>query len=182
MMHMVGYFAKSSAIPPDWSGPRLADLCSVSTCLGRAPDGWFECWKHNELGFFNTIVDARSVLPSDSRVFVMFAYRLLGQRFVAGRHEVLEVPVLPVELLPPGFTTLGFDVVNKSQPCAFFECSPLSCNDLAKLYKVNRYCLLSTLAEAMVIAERFSREEPEPGPYYVFEVFREHGVRASAEA
>jgi hypothetical protein len=38
---------------------------------------------------------------------------------------------------------------------------------------VNQYCLIDTLEEAIAAAVRFSKEEPEPGPYYVVEVLRE---------
>jgi hypothetical protein len=67
---------------------------------------------------------------------------------------------------------LGFDAVSKSIS-AFFECSPLSCNNMAAEAPVNRFCLLETLAEAMALAEHCSRGEGEPGPYYVLEVLRE---------
>jgi hypothetical protein len=43
----------------------------------------------------------------------------------------------------------------------------------AHIAGVNRYCLMGTVNEAVMLAERFSIEEPEPGPYYVIEVLRE---------
>jgi hypothetical protein len=78
-----------------------------------------------------------------------------------------------VEPLPPSFISIGFDAVSKSTS-DFFECSPLSCNHMAAhIAGVNRYCLMDTLNEAVMLAERFSIEEPERGPYYVIEVLRE---------
>jgi hypothetical protein len=75
--------------------------------------------------------------------------------------------------MPYGFMSLGFDVVNKTVS-AFFECSPLSCNGMANEVAVNRFCLVEDLVEAIALADRFSRDEPEPGPYYVLDVLRAH--------
>ena len=54
------------------------------------------------------------------------------------------------------------------------ECSPLSCNGLAAEFEINEFCLLPSLDQAVDAAERFSREQPEPGDYYVVEVLEEH--------
>ena len=54
-----------------------------------------------------------------------------------------------------------------------FECSPLSCNGLATEVPVNRACLLDSLEEAVALARRCAREQPEPGSYFVVEVWRE---------
>jgi hypothetical protein len=89
-----------------------------------------------------------------------------------GKAEALIVPRLPVEPLPASFVSLGFDAVSKSV-ASFFECSLLSCNSMAAEMPVNRFCLLDTLEEAMALAERCSRGEAEPGPYYVLEVLRD---------
>jgi hypothetical protein len=78
-----------------------------------------------------------------------------------------------VEPLPPSFISIGFDAVSKSTS-DFFECSPLSCNHMAaQIAGVNRYCLMNTVDEDVELAERFSIDGPEPGPYYVIEVLRE---------
>lgn len=61
----------------------------------------------------------------------------------------------------------------------FFECSPLSCNNMAKEFAVNRHCLVDDLDQAGSVAERFAVEEPEPGPYYVIEVWREGSEKRS---
>ena len=169
----VGYFPKHTAVPADWSGPpHVSEICSVSTCLNAAPQGWIDHWLHNDWGFFNTRVDAGLVIPSGSRRFTIHAYRLLPVRFVHGQPERLTIEELPVEPAPAAFVSLGFDVVNKVYS-AFFECSPLSCNGLAGEVPVNQFCLIDNLDRATALAERFSREEPEPGPYYVLEVLRD---------
>jgi hypothetical protein len=129
-------------------------------------------WLHNEWGFFDTWTDARRVAPSKFDGFAMFAYRLLPARFKHGRTSSLTIRDFPVDRLPAGFVSLGFDVVSMDASSSF-ECSPLSCNGLAGEVAVNRYCLVEDLGEAMALADRFSREEPEPGPYYVLEVLRQ---------
>lgn len=74
---------------------------------------------------------------------------------------------------PPGsgFESLGFDVVSKSV-CDFFECSPLSCNGEAAAFSANAHCLYIAFDDAVAAAKVFSKEEPEPGPYYIARVLR----------
>ena len=149
----------------------VTEICSVSDCIATSPEGWIDRWLHNEWGFFNTQVDAQLVVPSGSDGFAIFAYRLFPVEFANGMTKRLAIGDLPVEPPPPGFRSLGFDVVDKTCS-AFFECPPLSCNGTANAVDVNRYCIVENLVEAIALAERFSRDEPEPGPYYVLDVLR----------
>ena len=107
--------------------------------------------------------------PADG--FAVFAYRLHPVQFAKGQIQHIVIDELSVEPLPAGFESLGFDIVSKSIS-AYFECSPLSCNGMANEVPVNRFCLVDGLDQAVSLAERFSREEPEPGPYYVLDVQR----------
>jgi hypothetical protein len=174
-LQLAGYFPKTTAVPPGWmASDRVEEMCSVSQCINSGPDGWIDKWLHNELGFFNTRSDAVAVTMGDAGSFEIFAYRLLPLRFNEGKAEAVTIPQLQVESLPPNFVTLGFDAVSKSVS-SFFECSPLSCNNMAAELPVNRFCLLETLEEAVALAERCSSGEGEPGPYYVLEVLREPG-------
>ena len=166
---LVGYFAKPTKVPKDWTPSSVSEMCSVSNCLNPAPEGWVEYWRHNDLGFFDTREAAWSILPEGAKDFRLFAYRLLPVRYVQEKAEPFELALGNVAALTPEFTSLGFDVVNKTYS-AFFECSPLSCNGMANEVAVNQFCLLATLDEAIAFAERCAREEPEPGPFYVIEV------------
>ena len=86
------------------------------------------------------------------------------------------MPTLPCKLPGSDFEPLGFDVVSKSIT-DFFECSPLSCNGKATTFSVNAHCLFDALEDAIAAAEAFSKEEPEPGPYYVARVLRRRRAR-----
>ena len=90
-------------------------------------------------------------------------------RYEREKEEAFEVITPEVEPLSADFVSLGFDVVNKTNG-PFFECSPLSCNGMAKEVRVNQFCLLETPEQAVAFARRCASEEPEPGPYYVLEV------------
>lgn len=181
-LKLVGYFAKRSASPEAWrewctgSVPTstVREICSVSNCLTGAPEGWVERWLHNDLAFFNTVADALSVVPPGESGFSLFAYRLLPRRFTKGEAVDLALPTLPVQPFPASFRSLGFDVVSKSMvdSVPYFACSPLSCNGMAAEVRVNAYCLLDSLETAIDVATDLSRDQPEPGDYFVLDVLR----------
>jgi hypothetical protein len=50
---------------------------------------------------------------------------------------------------------------------------------MAEEIPVNRACLIGSLEEALKLAQRFDREAPEPGPYFVVRVMRRVLARAS---
>jgi hypothetical protein len=168
----VGYFPKNTAVPADWNvNERVKEICSVSDCVSSSPPGWIDHWLHNDWGFFNSAEDARRVVPSGSTGFSLFAYRLLTVRFVHGEAEPLNMEDPATQPIDASYISLGFDAVSKSVS-SFFECSPLSCNSMASEVPVNEFCLIDGLEQAISLAERFSREEPEAGPYYILEVLR----------
>jgi len=181
-LQLVGYFPKKSEVPKEWSASRaVSQICSVSHCIASAPPGWIDHWQHNEWGFFNTPMDARSVVPSGADGFSMFAYRLLPVRFIDAGNERLGIDELPVEPLTSEVISLGFDVTNKDVCSTVFGCSPLSCTSMAQEIPVNQFCLLHDLKQAVEVAERFSRGECEPGPYYVLEVLRQLSSSSSGD-
>jgi hypothetical protein len=175
-----GYFAKRVMPTPDWlDATAVREICSVSDCISPAPEGWIHHWLHNEFGWFNRVSDARAVVPPDlNAAFRLFAYRIYPQIFRAGARHTLDIPsdVHP-DAIPPAFESIGFDSVNKSMESVLgFECSPLSCNAMAKEIETNDRCLLATLDAAIAAATRFSIEQPEPGDYYVIEVLETRQV------
>jgi hypothetical protein len=130
-----------------------------------------------------------SIEPGREADYTAFAYELFPLEFTT--HGVQHVPVdrilnTDTQLLPKGpppeFQFIGFDVVSGrratdategfSATMVGFDSSPLSSNMMATEYTVNRYCLIDHWEDAVSVADRFGREEPEPGPYYVFKVWR----------
>jgi hypothetical protein len=173
-MILAGYFARRIVPKPDsLEAPRVREICSVSECISAGADGWISAWRHNRLGWFNSVEDAISVVPADQRgAFRLFAYRMCPESFRGRTRVAFALPddVEP-EPLPAGFRSIGFDSASRSSwDSLSLECSPLSCNGLAAELLVNEHCLFPTLDAAMAAAERFAVEQPEPGDYYVVEV------------
>lgn len=169
-----GYFVKHTEAKPDWlQTSHVIEICSVSNCISSPPEGWIEHWIHNELGWFNCVSDAISVVPASQRAeYRVFAYRLYPKIFRKG-NRVRLAPSFDVrpDPIPETFRSLGFDSVSKSMESILgFECSPLSCNSMAAEYHANEFCLFPSLEAAIIGAERFSIEQPEPGDYYIVEV------------
>ena len=171
-LKLAGYFPKRVEPRPAWLDvPEVTEVCSVSHCISPGPEGWVDRWLHNDLAFFDSPDLALRVSPGGGKGFRIFAYRIGSTRYRNGLAEAWEWPLRKAVLLAPGFGSLGFDVVSKSLDSGLgFECSPLSCNRMAKEIGVNDHCLLDVLTEAVAVAQEFSTHEPEPGPYYVVEV------------
>jgi len=167
-----GYFAKRVALRPEFiSAPHVREICSVSNCISSGPDDWLESWRHNELGWFNSIADALSVVPGEPRdLYRLFAYRVTPHFHCGGaRLDIALPPDIRPHTIPPDFVVRGFDAVSRSIDYAtWFEHSPLSCNHRAAELDVNEFCLFSSLDAAVAAADTFSVEQPEP--YYVVEV------------
>jgi len=173
-MILAGYFARRIASKPDaLQAPGVREICSVSECISSGADGWISAWRHNRLGWFNSVDDAISALPADQRgAFRLFAYRMRPEIFRSRTRMAFTLPDdVDPEPLPAGFHSIGFDSASRSSwDSLSLECSPLSCNGLAVALPVNEHCLFPTLDAAIAGAERFAAEQPEPGDYYVVEV------------
>jgi len=171
----IGYFPKRTARRPHWlEAPGVAEVCSVSSCVSSGPDDWVQRWQHNALWVYDSPALAWSAVPRDARdEFDLYAYRLYPVEWVAGVPRPLAIPALPaLEPLDASFECLGCDVVSRSAGTSF-ECSPLSCNSMAREHPVNRYCLLDDPATAFRLAGEFEGGGGEPGPYCVVEVWRQ---------
>ena len=177
-----GYLIKRVELNPYWlQGSGVLEVCSVSNCISRPPEGWIDRWLHNELGWFNRIADAMSVAPAGQQgTYRLFAYRVYPEVFRPGGRAPFSVPAdVRPEPIPASFRSLGFDTVNKSMEATLgFECSPLSCNAMALECAVNECCLFSSLEAALAGADRFAAEQPEPGDYYVIEVLEDRHAAA----
>jgi hypothetical protein len=84
--HFCGYFPKKKTPRPEgYDLPGVVDIASVSNCVAGGPEDWIKSWTFNELGFFDDVEIAESVVPvSDRSQFEVYAYELLDQRFDGG--------------------------------------------------------------------------------------------------
>lgn len=174
---LIGYFAKRTLKnPADFKTKGVEEVCSVSTCLSKAPEGWLEHSLHNELGIYDTPELAIYVVPEPVRhEFELFAYRIFPFQFINGQMQPFAPPELPVEPLSLSFERLGYDVVNRDRN-GNFECSPLSCNHMATHFSVTRLCLLKDADVAFGLATGLKKGQCKPGPYFVIEVWRRKTV------
>lgn len=155
-----GYFLKRVARRPACvNAAGVKEVCSVSDCISSSPDGWLQRWRHNGFGWFNSIADAMSVVPTAERsLYRLFAYRVDPFVYRQGLRADFVVPsdVHP-DPIGPAFIERGFDAANKSLESVLgLECSPLSCNDLAAEMSANAFCLFPTHEAALTGAQAFS--------------------------
>lgn len=181
----IGFLPKRiTPVPRDWvQNPVVTHVRSVSVCecLAKMPDRWIDHWIHNDVGHFNTEADAWSVVPqADRDQYELLACRLFMREFDDGHIKPLAWPptneggcssvAIADEPNLSGWQRVGYDLCGRTG--AFFECSPLSCNGAAAEYRVNRWCLIDVLAEAIAVGLAFSRlpQAWEPGKYFLIEV------------
>jgi len=178
-----GFFVKQiRSTPAGMDLPGVREICSVSQCISPGPEHWIELWLHNDWGWFNRVADALRAIPSGQQsTYRLFAYRMHPEVITAAGRMPLVVPgnVRPVPI-SGDFRSLGFDSVSRSMETSLgLDCSPLSCNSMARQLHVNACCLFHSLETALAGATRFAIEQPEPGDYYVVEVleadFRTNG-------
>jgi hypothetical protein len=171
---LIGYAPKKTQRHVEWL-PQVDEIASASDCISGGP-GWdVTNWSHNNYWLYSTRALATDILPDsaweESHSYEMYAFKLFP--IVVDQGQIQDAPVQVEEVEPLDETSefLGYDAVSRSQGNSF-ECSPLSCNSAANEMKTNRYCLFSTLEEALAGAQKFSSQPYEPGPYYVVEVYR----------
>jgi len=183
-LQFLGYGVRCTDVPRGWATntPVAVDeICSVSDCVNSRPEGWVERWDYNSACCYET-EEAATRTAEGRPGFRLLAYALVMVRLNEKDDEIAVdldailppgLPALPAEPVPDGLAVLGYDVVSKQGANYMdFECSPLSCCGLAGEVPVNRYCLLDDFGTALRVAQRWDREEPEPGPYYVVQVLR----------
>lgn len=195
----VGYFPKITVQNSDLKDENgstgmknkvVEEICSVSECISEAPEGWVDKWKHNDLGFYDTEESALSVISDKKEKYDLYAYKLYPVKFEEDKVIKIKIDSNAVEHLK-AYEFIGYDVVSSSEG-HYFECSPLSCNDACEIFPVNRYCLIQDFNDALECCRKISEENTgakvskrpdgvheyrgkwEPGPYYVFQVFRKN--------
>jgi hypothetical protein len=164
----VGYMAKRVHERPDWiNAPHIADIYSVSGCVSEDFTDYIRYWKHNGYWLFNSPEVIQNIARENSIVLdgmTLFYYEAHEMEFDAEEWTAYTPdPTFPTDVTPPSCKNLeGFDVVtfySGTSP----ECSPLSCNSLAKgpakirygpgseqvnAPLFNSHCLLASFEEA----------------------------------
>jgi hypothetical protein len=150
----------------------VQEICSVSECISKGPANWIQRWTHNTLGLYNSEEKAVSVIDDASWRYDLYAYELFPFSCLDQEQTAIEL-THDIGQVPTGYEFLGYDIVSRSSS-DFFECSPLSCNHAASAYVTNAHCLIDDEADAYQALLSMSKPDSgvEPGPYYLFRVYR----------
>jgi len=177
-MTPAGYMAKYIDKKPEWlKAYGVADIYSVSGCMSAMFADYIKFWKHNGYWFFDT-PDMIEQLARDNGLDIsaalFFYYEVYEKQYDESARTWCEFeasPKLATSVRVPAARQLeGYDVVSFSMGNAP-ECSPLSCNGLAKSLLVNNHCLLPSFEEARAQLEAGSFDNSEPGPFRIFAVY-----------
>jgi len=174
----VGYMAKRVVERPDWLGAtQVSDVYSVSGCVSEEFADYIDCWKHNGYWLFDSpemireVARDKVVSLEGAKLFYYEAYEMEFDEKRMGWGSFAADSDLKTNVAVPEVMTLeGFDLVTfygQTSP----ECSPLSCNSLAKEVPTNEHCLVGTFEEAKASLEAGKFSGAEPGPYRIFAVY-----------
>jgi hypothetical protein len=176
-MVAAGYMAKRVHTHPDWLGERVADVYSVGRCVSEPFADYMNYWKHNGYWLFDSpeiIQQLAREHAIDLDGTTLFFYEVYELEFA--EDERRWVPFTPEAAFPtsvalPADKTLeGYDVVSfyaRTTP----ECSPLSCNGLAREIETNAHCLLGSFERAQALLNDGAFTRSEPGPFRIFAVY-----------
>ncbi len=173
-----GYMAKRVMKRPDWlDALNVDDIHSVSNCMSDDFADYINYWQHNGFWLFDS-PDVIRRLAAENAIDIegtrLFYYEVHEYQFdeKAGSWEPFAAdPFFPLNVEKPAAAEPeGYDVVT-FQAGNSPECSPLSCNGLAKEIATNRHCLLSSFEKAKGFLEHGKFVNCEPGPYRIFAVY-----------
>lgn len=174
----IGYMSKRVVARPDWlKSKSVIDVYSLSKCISKDFTDYIQYWKHNGYWFFNSPAAIRELAIdigidlSGTRLFYYEVYEHEYDEDTNQWYSFFPEPSFFTDVQVPMNKHLeGFDVVTFSGYTGP-ECSPLSCNSLATVLTVNRYCLFDKFAEAKEALENGLFRDSEPGPYRIFAVY-----------
>jgi len=177
-MRPVGYMYKRISRRPEWLHvPTVVDIYSASSCISHDFCDYINYWKHNGYWLFNS-PEVMQSLAAEHEVNLedctLFYYEAYDFQFI--QTDRVWVEFSPIEdfvtdvLNPVSSTLEGYDVSTflcGNKP----ECSPLSCNYLARDLTVNQHCLFATLEDAKLAIDGGKFENSESGPLRIFAVY-----------
>ena len=170
--------AKRVSSCPDWlQSDNIIDVYSVSSHVSEDFAEFIDYWKHNGYWFFDSpeiIARLANENEIDIRNTHLFYYEVYEKEFeeiqsLWSEFEPEETFKTDV-VIPVRKSLEGYDVVSFSMGNAA-ECSPLSCNALARDLKLNEHCLIESLEYALQLLESGIFMHTEPGPFRVIAVY-----------
>lgn len=176
-MIALGYMYKKVARRPDWlETDYVQDIYSVSSCISEDFDDWINYWKHNGYWFFDSPDIIRGIAAEEGirlNEMKLFFYRGYEKQWDDQDLEWIAYepePSFGLDVQEPAKLHVeGYDVVSYSCQTSA-ECSPLSCNHMAREIEVNPHCLFATFAMARKTVEANTFKDSEPGPLRIIEV------------
>jgi len=173
----LGYMAKNIVSRPDWLAvPIVQDVVAVSNCVSTDFCDYINYWQHNGYWFFDSPKTIRRIATEnniDLSGSTLLYYRGYEKQFDAARNTwsaYLSDPDITTKVSAPKVAQLiGYDIVCYSMQNSP-ECSPLSCNHVARHVRVNPHCLIETLDSAIECLENGIFNSVEPGPFRIIAV------------
>ena len=173
----LGYMAKRIIGSPDWlDAPHVRDVYAVANCVSNDFCGYIDFWKHNGFWFFDSPALIRDIANENEIALTDTAlvyYRGHQTQFDADLSQWTDYDAdadIQTMVSPPTSERfLGYDIVTYSMQNSP-ECSPLSCNNLAKDVCANQHCLIDSLDYAIQQLESGVFNNSESGPYRIIAV------------
>jgi hypothetical protein len=175
LMTPAGYMAKIVKPPVGFHIDNVFDVYSVSSHISDDFADYIQYWKHNGYWLFDSPQIIWAVAHENSIQLEgtsLFYYEVHEMEFDGASWRSYHPELsFPTSVIPPSEKVLeGFDVVTffaRSSP----ECSPLSCNAMAKEISTNEHCLLASFDDAYEKVTGGAFNQAEPGPYRIFAVY-----------
>jgi hypothetical protein len=182
----IGYLPKRTMKFVSENMGRAEEACSVSCCLSNAPRDALSLGRHNPMGLYWSETLALSVIPPAERptAYDFYSYFMAPIAFDDDgeprdlddeENRTMLEAAKHVEPMNSDYLQLGWDIVGSSLGWSdgqVFECSPLTCNGLAREINTNRHGLIDGLDRAFAVVPRIIRGPSEPGTYYLVQVWR----------
>jgi len=174
----VGYMAKRVKFRPEWLDARnVEDIYSVSRCLSEDFADYWQYSQHNLSGFFDApgiivrLATDNSIDLSGTSLFFYETHELEFEEPGGTWKSFHPTNSLMNQIVSPQKTILeGFDIVTINGTGGV-ECSPLSCDSLAREIDTNRHCLLTSLERAQELLSRGKLSDAAPGARRIFAVY-----------
>ena len=173
-----GYMAKRVQTRPDLNQVAgVEDIFSLSNCISHAFADYVGFWRHNGFWLFDSVRELESLARDegvDLSGTTMFYYEVFEKEYDENTRTwsgVSPNDSLRTDVeLPDDARLAGYDVTTffaGSTP----ECSPLSCNAVAREVSVNRHCLFESFERASSALEAGKLDLSEPGAFRIFAVY-----------